>query len=79
MGADPADSERILWLIAHHHTYAASEDTDFRILLEADFLVNAYEDNLAREACQTADERLFRTHTGRALLQALYLAPPYQP
>lgn len=78
VGADPAASQRILWLIAHHHTYAASEDKDFRILLEADFLVNAYEDGLAREACQTADERLFRTRTGRTLLQALYLVPPYQ-
>ena len=51
---------------------------DFRILLEADFLVNAYEDALPREACQTAGERVFRTGTGRSFLQNLYLKPPYQ-
>lgn len=79
VGADPAACERILWLIAHHHTYTASEDRDFRILLEADFLVNAYEDALPPDACQTADEKVFRTRTGRMLLQKLYLAPPYQP
>lgn len=77
--ADPTARERILWLIAHHHTYAASEDTDFRILVEADFLVNSYEDSLPVDACRTAAERLFRTDTGRMLLQKLYLAPPYQP
>lgn len=79
VGADAQETARILWLIAHHHTYAASEDTDFRILVEADFLVNAYEDGLPAEACHTADERLFRTDTGRMLLQKLYLDPPYQP
>lgn len=77
-GADEAESERALWLIAHHHTYDASEETDFRILLEADFLVNAYEDALPPEACRTAEERVFRTETGRSFLDNLYLKPPYK-
>ena len=77
-GADEAGSERALWLIAHHHTYDASEETDFRILLEADFLVNAYEDALPPEACRTAEERVFRTETGRSFLDNLYLKPPYK-
>lgn len=79
VGTDPATCERILWLIAHHHTYAASEDIDFRILLEADFLVNAYEDALPPNACQTAGDKVFRTRTGQTLLQHLFLASPYQP
>lgn len=79
VGADADQTARILWLIAHHHTYSASEDRDFRILLEADFLVNAYEDALPQDACRTAGERMFRTDTGRALLRDLYLAPAYQP
>lgn len=77
-GADEAESERALWLIAHHHTYDASEETDFRILLEADFLVNAYEDALPPEACRTAGERVFRTETGRSFLDNLYLKSPYK-
>lgn len=76
-GASTGQAERVLWLIAHHHTYNAAEDLDFRILLEADFLVNAYEGALSLQACQTAYERLFRTETGRMLLQKMYLAPPY--
>lgn len=47
-GADESEIERICWLIAHHHSCQAGEDTDFRILLEADFLVNADEDSLPR-------------------------------
>lgn len=71
-GADEAEKKRALWLIAHHHTYDASEDMDFRILLEADFLVNAYEDALSQETCQTAGERIFRTKTGRSFLRDMY-------
>ena len=48
-GADERESERVQWLIAHHHTYTAGEEKDFRILLEADFLVNAYEDGMTAE------------------------------
>lgn len=79
VGADEAQTARVCWLIAHHHSYDAADDLDFRILLEADLLVNAYEDALSPAACRTACDRIGRTATGRALLHALYLAPPYQP
>lgn len=77
VGADADESARVQWLIAHHHTYDAGEDTDFRILLEADFLVNADEDGLPRESILAARERLFRTGSGRALLDDIFLAKPY--
>ena len=73
------EKERVLWLIAHHHSYGAGDDADLRILFEADFLVNAYEDALPPEACRTARTRLVRTRTGTQYLDDLFLAPPYQP
>ncbi|MGM9612954.1 MAG: HD domain-containing protein [Butyricicoccus sp.] len=78
-GASAETAEHVCFLIAHHHSPSASDALDFRILLEADFLVNAYEDALPVEACRTAGEHLFRTPTGKQYLQALYLAPPYSP
>ena len=78
-GADEAACEQVCWLIAHHHSPGASDALPFRILLEADFLVNAYEDALPPEACRTARTRLFRTRTGAQYLDDLFLAPPYQP
>ena len=38
-----ADVDRISWLAAHHHTDTNVDGPDHRILLEADFLVNADE------------------------------------
>lgn len=78
-GANEDECARVCWLIAHHHTYDASDDLAFRILVEADFLVNAYEDALPRAACETAQKRLFRTPSGCETLRQLYLAPPYTP
>ena len=77
-GADERESERVQWLIAHHHTYTAGEEKDFRILLEADFLVNAYEDGMTAEQCKTAKDRVFRTETGKQYLEEMFLKPAYQ-
>lgn len=35
---------RIKYLVSHHHTYNAIDGIDYQILVEADFLVNLYED-----------------------------------
>ncbi len=64
--------ERVCWLIARHHTYANIEGLDYQILVEADFLVNAYEDAMSAAAIAAFRRKVFRTETGKALLDALY-------
>ena len=68
--------ERVWYLVAHHHTYTQMEGLDYRILVEADFLVNLYEDQSSVHAIQTALSRYFTTETGRWLLQTMFLAAP---
>lgn len=68
----PEEIERVCYLIAHHHTYTDVDGEDYRILLEADFLVNAYEDDLSKESICTFREKVFRTKTGMQLLNAMY-------
>ena len=43
-------SKRVQYLIAHHHTYDHVDGIDYQILIEADFLVNLYEDGVSKEA-----------------------------
>ena len=66
------EAERVCFLIGHHHTYTGVDGLDWQILLEADFLVNAYEDGLSKESIKTFRERVFRTKTGTALLDIMY-------
>ena len=71
-GIPSAMIERICYLIGHHHTYKDVDGADYQLLLEADFLVNAYEDELTAKACKTFREKVFRTTSGTAMLNAVY-------
>jgi hypothetical protein len=71
-GVDPAMTERICFLIGHHHTYADIDGPDYQALVEADFLVNAFEDALSPDAIRSVKTKLFRTAAGSALLSRLY-------
>ncbi len=64
--------DRICYLIGHHHTYENIDATDYQILLEADFLVNALEDHLDRDAIISFRDQVFETRTGIHLLQTMF-------
>ena len=65
--------DRVLFLIAHHHTYNQIDGIDYQILVEADFLVNLFEDNSSRQVAENVQENIFRTKTGRRYLEKLFL------
>ena len=73
LGFAPDVCERVCYLIGHHHTYTNIDGMDYQILLEADFLVNADESNMAGDAIKAAKESIFHTKTGKKLLQDIYL------
>ncbi|MEA4869798.1 MAG: HD domain-containing protein [Christensenella sp.] len=75
LGAGRKLTERVCWLIAHHHTYANIQELDYQILVEADFLVNAYEESMGEDAIRSVREKLFRTKAGLELLDTLYFLP----
>lgn len=64
--------ERIIYLVCHHHTYSNVDGLDYQILLEADYLVNAYESGYGRENIIHMYDTVFKTGTGRALLSSMY-------
>ncbi len=70
---DQAVIDRVCWLIAHHHTYDSIQDLDHQILVEADFLVNADEDQLPVQSIMSLKNSLFRTAVGIELLTDLFL------
>ncbi len=56
--------ERICYLIGHHHTYDHIEGVDYQILVEADFLVNLYEEENSARTRQQVFQKIFRTGAG---------------
>jgi HD superfamily phosphodiesterase len=73
VGVDSITIERVCFIIGHHHTYSKIDGIDFQIIVEADLLVNIYEDNVKREAIQSFEERYFKTDTGLNLIRTMYL------
>ncbi len=71
-GFEPAQVERICWLIAHHHTYKDVVSQDHRILLEADFLVNSFEDHLSAAAIATFRDNVFRSPSAVRMLNDMW-------
>lgn len=64
--------ERICWLIAHHHTYSDVTSKDHRILLEADFLVNSFEDNISNDGIIAFRNNVFRSQSAITLLNDMW-------
>ena len=66
----PTDvTERVCYLVGHHHTYHDIDGADYQILVEADFLVNLYEDEISEEGQKAACENIFRTESGKKLFR----------
>ena len=65
-------SERVQYLIAHHHTYDKIDGMDYQILVEADFLVNIMEDNLSKEAASHAYHKIFKTECGKQICRDMF-------
>ena len=64
--------ERICFLIGHHHTYDNIDGLDYQILVEADFLVNLYEDYAGNRAIDKAYKRIFKTETGKKIFRLMF-------
>ena len=73
LGFSAEDTERICWLIAHHHTYDDIDSADYQTLVEADFLVNLWERGSDAKTAKTTYEKIFRTKTGKAICHKMFL------
>lgn len=70
----PEDFVRgVVWLVGHHHSIDTVQSIEHRILLEADYLVNAHEAGHGCDIIQTTAEKIFRTQTGKELLKSMYM------
>lgn len=64
---------RVCWLVGHHHTYSNIDGMDYQLLVEADFLVNIYEDGFTDEMIENVRNKIFRTQSGIRCLENMYL------
>lgn len=73
LGVENYMVDRICYLIGHHHTYTNVEGLDYQILIEADFLVNLYEDEEDSRTIRKVYDRIFKTKTGKEIFRQMFL------
>ena len=73
IGCDEKLIERVCTLVGRHHTYTDVDGLDCRILLEADYLVNAAHNHHGAQAVAAAKESFFRTAAGIRFLNTCLL------
>ena len=76
LGYPQEQIQRVEFLIGHHHTYSHIEGDDYQILVEADFLVNLYEDQESKQAAERVREKIFRTKTGKDICTRMFGLKP---
>ncbi|MFV0343020.1 MAG: HD domain-containing protein [Anaerocolumna sp.] len=73
LGYDEEFINRVLYLIAHHHTYNIIDGLDYQILVEADFLVNFHEDETSKDTIKNVLNKIFKTKSGIEILHRCFL------
>ena len=76
LGFDTELTDRVCTLVGRHHTYHDVDGVDCRILLEADFLVNLYENGAGQPEIESALANIFRTGTGTDICRAMFGISP---
>ena len=64
--------DRVSYIVSHHHTITGIDGIDYQIMIEADYLVNADESNFSGNNVRNMLEKVFKTETGKFLLQSMY-------
>lgn len=71
-GMSASQIDRVVYLVAHHHTLDNIEGIDYQILIEADYIVNADESSYSPENIANFDKNFFRTKAGHSLLHSVF-------
>lgn len=72
LGCEDVVIQKVCYLVGHHHTYTNIDGSMYQILVEADFLVNLYEDNVPKSGVANAYKNIFRTEAGRRICRDMF-------
>ena len=71
-GFTEAEIVRVCTLVGEHHTLSPVDGIDHQILLEADFIVNSFENEFSRDALYHTWRKIFATETGKWIYATMF-------
>ena len=72
MGLSAPHTERIQYLVGHHHTLTDINDIDLQILVEADFIANATENGYSEQKVQSFISKIMKTESGKRIARTVF-------
>ena len=63
---------RVAFLVGHHHTFAGIDSMDWQILVEADYIANALENNYSQQKVENFIRKCMRTRSGIQILKDVF-------
>lgn len=67
-----AQIERVAYLVGHHHTFTGINGLDWQILVEADYIANATENNYSETNIRNYIQKVMKTDSGKRLAQSVF-------
>ncbi|MDP4093205.1 MAG: HD domain-containing protein [Bacillota bacterium] len=71
-GVEESIMGRVCHIIGNHHSYGKIDSIEFQIVVEADFIVNIFEDNMDPNAVKTIKDKYFKTQVGKSIIKSMY-------
>lgn len=71
-GLTPAQVDRVAYLVSHHHTLTDIDGIDYQILIEADYIVNAAENEYSKESIKGFINKVMQTNSGSMLARQIF-------
>ena len=73
-GITEEQTERVAFLVGHHHTFTGIDGSDYQILIEADYIANASENNYSRTNVENFLGKIAKTSAGKRLIEEILLS-----
>ena len=64
--------DRVAYLVSHHHTLTDIDGMDYQILIEADFIANASENDYSKESIQSFIYKVMQTNSGSMMARQIF-------
>ena len=71
-GLTPAQVDRVAYLVSHQHTQTDNDGIDYQILIEADYIVNAAENEYSKENIKGFINKVMQTNSGSMLARQIF-------
>lgn len=71
-GVSEAQIERVAFLVGHHHTFTGIDGIDWQILVEADYIANATENDFSEQSVNNFMQKIMKTESGKRLLRSVF-------